>query len=60
MNVYNFVKRDYLMKYKYSLQIIANFEHTGQIPCKMLFYRVIAQRNEQISEPSNMAVVNQA
>ena len=35
----------------------APFEHTGQIPCKMLFYRVKAQRNELLSEPSNVAVV---
>ena len=35
----------------------ATFEHSGQIPGKMLFYRVKAQRNEQISEPSNVAVV---
>jgi hypothetical protein len=34
----------------------ATFEHTGQIPGKMLFYRVKAQRNEQLSEPSNVAV----
>ena len=35
----------------------STFEHTGQIPGKMLFYRVKAQRNEQLSEPSNVAVV---
>jgi hypothetical protein len=35
----------------------ATFEHNGQIPGKMLFYRVKAQRNEQLSESSNVAVV---
>jgi len=35
----------------------ATFEHSGQIPGKMLFYRVKAQRNELLSEPSNVAVV---
>ena len=35
----------------------SKFEHTGQIPGKMLFYRVKAQRNEHLSEPSNVAVV---
>ena len=35
----------------------ATFEHSGQIPGKMLFYRVKSQRNEQISESSNVAVV---
>ena len=35
----------------------STFEHTGQIPGRMLFYRVKAQRNEQLSESSNVAVV---
>jgi len=35
----------------------ATFEHTGHIPGKMLFYRDEAQRNELLSEPSNVTVV---
>jgi hypothetical protein len=35
----------------------STFEHIGQVPGRMLFYRVKAQKNELVSEPSNVAVV---
>jgi len=35
----------------------STFEHSGQVPGRMLFYRVKAQKNELVSEPSNVAVV---
>jgi len=35
----------------------ATFDHNGQIPGRTLFYRVIAQRNDTLSQPSEVVVV---
>jgi hypothetical protein len=38
----------------------SSFEHIGQVPGQTVFYRVKAQKNQQISETSNVAVVYQS
>lgn len=45
------------MPNKNYLLVKSTIEHIGQTPCETLFYRVKAQRNEQLSEPNNRAVV---